>query len=101
MKGKPTEQSQLFRDIVEAKETYLHHNILPELLKWLEQATVSEIQSALDIYMDVIMGMKTRASQLRIGSSNGYLKHKKVMGKQCGASAKIALTFCTKSPHSR
>ncbi len=55
MKGKPAEQSQLFRDIVEAKEAYLHHNILPELLKWLEQTTVPDIQSALDIYMDVIM----------------------------------------------
>lgn len=56
MKGKSAEQSQLFRDIVDAKEAYLQHNILPELLKWLEQTTVPDIVPALDIYTDVILG---------------------------------------------
>ena len=56
MKGKPAEQSQLLGEIIEAKADYLQHNILPELLKWLEQTTVPEIVPALDIYTDVIMG---------------------------------------------
>src|SRR5690606_29019386 len=59
MKGKPAEQSQLFRDIVDAKEAYLQHNILPDLLKWLEQTTVPEIILALDIYTDTIMKNET------------------------------------------
>ncbi len=56
MKGKPTEQSDFLQEIAQAKEAYLQHNILPELLKWLEQTTVPDILSALDIYMVVIMG---------------------------------------------
>lgn len=56
MKGNPKEQSQLLGEIIEAKADYLHHNILPELLKWLEQTPVPDIVPALEIYTDVIMG---------------------------------------------
>ncbi|HRF95831.1 MAG TPA: hypothetical protein PLZ51_11580, partial [Aggregatilineales bacterium] len=64
MKGKPAEQSQLLRDIVEAKEAYLGNNILPELLKWLEQTTVPEITLALSIYTDTIIKNEDTRKQI-------------------------------------